>query len=137
VAAGQNISSIITTSGNYVAYGFGNNGLCLPRIAPKDSVIVPTPRYYTANVVYDGIDHVEITGVGLSTFTARIYLNTGYAGTISVPSTLLVVGAPDEVTITIEPIKDSAVPARYYPGAATTVKLDTVIYNETVDGGII
>jgi len=137
VAAGQNSSSIITTSGNYVAYGFGNNGLCLPRIAPKDSVIVPTPRYYTANVVYDGLDHVKITGVGLSTFTAKIYLNTGYAGTISVPSTLYALGSPDEVTITIEPIKDSAVPARYYPGAATTVKLDTVIGDETVEGGII
>ena len=137
VAAGQNNSSTITTSGNYVAYGFGSYGLHLPRVAQKDSVIVPTPRYYTANVVYDGVDYIEITGVGLSSFNAGIYLNTGYAGTISVPSALYTVGAPDEVTITIEPIKDSAVPARYYPGPATTVRLDTVIGNETVEGGII
>ncbi|RMG09799.1 MAG: hypothetical protein D6735_00130 [Acidobacteria bacterium] len=137
VAAGQDNSSTITTSGNYVAYGFGSYGLHLPRVAQKDSVIVPTPRYYTANVVYNGVDYIVITGVGLSSFNARIYLNTGYAGTISVPSALYTVGAPDEVTITIEPIKDSAVPARYYPGPATTVRLDTVIGNTTVEGGII
>lgn len=137
VAAGENNSSTITTSGNYVAYGFGSYGLHLPRVAQKDSVIVPTPRYYTANVVYDGVDYIVITGVGLSSFNARIYLNTGYAGTISVPSALYTVGAPDEVTVTIEPIKDSAVPVRYYPGPATTIMLDTVIGNETVEGGII